>query len=363
MIRPRLSLRAAVPPVHGGPAGEADEQLPPVRLDFSTNVNAWGPAAAALKAAREADIVGYPDPDALGPRRGAALLWGLPVERVHFAPGATELVHRLAVTFLRAGDTVLVAGPTFSEYHRASALAGARVQELRGAPPLFRLPVKAVIRAAMRARPRLVFVCSPNNPTGEELEPRALEAIADALGGGALLVLDESFRSFASLRFAPPTLPAREDVLHLRSVTKDCALAGLRAAFAVGAPPVLRALRAAQVPWSASAPAQAAAAAAIGRGGLQHLELSLRRLAAERQRLAEGLAELGWESLPSRANFLMVRAGGAGRRATALRRRGVRVRDCTSFGLPDHLRIAVRRPAEDAQLLDALKSLAGGREA
>lgn len=389
MIRPRLDDGALRRVPHGGPAGAADEALPAIAIDFSTNVNAWGPAPAVRAAARAADSTAYPDPAALEPRRAAAGLWSLPEGRVRFAAGAVDLIHRTARVFLESGDTALIAAPAFGEYARAVRLAGAEVVEVRadpcaGAPPVHPSvgprnhqprvapgrpppsaavhppidpPTGALLDAIRSVRPRLVFVASPSSPLGAVRPVPELEAIADVVAPHGLLVLDEAFRSFALGRFAPPAMPGRDDVVHVRSITKDCALAGVRAAFAVAHPDVLTALDGVGVPWSESAPAQRAATAALSAASLVDLERKLERIADDRRALAGALADRGLRIEPSRANYLCFRAPAAAGLRTALRARGLRVRHCASFGLPDHIRIAVRRPAENRRLVDTIAAV------
>lgn len=357
MIRARPEVEAAPAPVHGGPPGQGGSPVRTPVLDFSHNVNAWGPAPEVRAAVRGAELASYPDPSALGPREAVARRWRLPVEGVRFGPGAAELIHRTCRVFVRAGEPVVVAEPTFSEYARAAILAGARVVPVRGQPPEYGLPLRTLARTVAELQPRLVFVCAPNSPTGEDPGLEGLGEVAESLPDDGLLVVDDSFRSFAAGTFAPPGLRCDPRVLALRSLTKDFALAGLRAGVISGTPELLRSLDAAEVPWSTSAPAQAAAVAALGEGGIRHLEGTVARLRSERPQLAEGLRRRGWDPLPSVTNFLLCRVRDRPRTVAGLLRRGIRVRDCTSFGLPDHVRVAVRTPSENDALLEAVEAL------
>lgn len=369
MIAPRVDVDALAPVPHGGPGGAVDDAAAPVVLDFSANINAWGPAPHVVAAIRHADPAGYPDPEALAPRQAAAHLWGVPLDRTRFAPGAADLIHRIARAYLQPGDCALIAAPAFGEYARAARAAGALVVELRAAHHDADPAADELARQIRELRPRLAFVASPTSPLGAPRADEQLLCLAETIAPYGLLVVDEAYRSFALGRFAPPALLARDDVVHLRSITKDCALAGVRAAFAVAAPAVLRALDAADVPWSASAPAQAAAAAALTAEGAAHVERTLQLMTRARNELAAGLAALGLQVLPSAANFLCVRVGTAprretdvraahgGRLAAALGERGIRVRDCASFGLPDHIRVAVRTPPANQRLLACLEEV------
>jgi histidinol-phosphate/aromatic aminotransferase/cobyric acid decarboxylase-like protein len=141
-------------------------------------------------------------------------------------------------------------------------------------------------------------------------------------------------------------------VLVLRSMTKDYALAGLRLGYAVGPPRVVDALARVRSPWNVNALAQAAGLAALRDQG--HLRETLDALQAAGAQLVTGLRQRGWDPLPSTVHFFLIDVGDGGRLWARLLREGVLVRDCASFGLPSYVRIAARRPEENARLLAAM---------
>lgn len=358
MIRPRPEILSTPPGVHGGPRGSADERTP-VRIDFSTSVSAWGPAPAVREAVRSAAPDVYPDPEALAPRRAAAERWGRPVEEVAFGAGAAELIHAACFAFLRPGDTVLVPTPTFGAYARSAALCGARILQGIADPPAYALDPEALAAAVVQHHPRLAFLCAPNNPTGQPQAREEVRRVADACAAaGTLLVLDQSYDAFLRAPLGVPALPGHPAVLCIRSVTKDHALAGVRAAFAVGPPPVVEALERARPPWAASTAAQAAAVAALTDGAEAHLKAVLPRLRFERELLEGGFARLRLPTVRTATHYFLAAVGDA--RALSghlLEEHGIRVRDCTSFGLPGHVRVAARTPPENHALLDALEAV------
>jgi histidinol-phosphate aminotransferase len=179
--------------------------------------------------------------------------------------------------------------------------------------------------------------------------------VADACAEtGALLVLDQSYDAFLAEPLGTPALPGHPAVLCVRSITKDHALAGVRVAFAVGPGEVVRALEAARVPWAASSLAQAAAVAALSREGEEHLRHTLPRLRAERERLERAFARSRIRTRATATYFLLAEVGDATRFTAALRRRdAIAVRDCSSFGLPRHIRVAARMPRENDALIGA----------
>ena len=170
-----------------------------------------------------------------------------------------------------------------------------------------------------------------------------------------LFVVDEAYLPFAD-RLASILDAQQENILVLRSMTKDFALAGLRLGFAVGDERLIAPLRQVQPPWSVNALAQAAGVAALG--DPNYRRNSLERLLEAREELVAGMSLLGRTPLPSAAPFFLVRVGDGAAFRQSLLRRGILVRDCASFGLPAHVRISPRRPEDNNRLLAAIQEAA-----
>lgn len=357
-LQPRRG--AGLTPVTHGAIG--DQELASLGLawsdvaDFSHNSNPFAPLPSVLEAVRRADVARYPDPEAVALRQALAAREGLALEQVIAGNGSNELFWLTALAFLRADDPVLVLGPTYGEYEQACRVVGARWARLDAPAPGFCHAPAEVRQALGRERPRLLFLCNPNNPTGVWRQP---EEIANLLGAceETLLVLDESYLAFVEggrsaaglLRDGAPNL------LVVRSMTKDHSLAGLRLGYALGPPAVIAALRAVRPHWNVNAMAQAAGQAALAAEA--EAQAGLARLRALSADLAASLADLGLEVRPSAANFFLVRVGdGAGFRA-ALLHHGCVVRDCASFGLPQYVRIAPRSPDQCRRLVQAVAAL------
>jgi histidinol-phosphate aminotransferase len=245
---------------------------------------------------------------------------------------------------------------------RAAQLCGARLLRGMAMPPDYRIDAEAIADGVQRHRPKLAFVCAPNNPTGQAFAREELRAVADACRrAGTLLVLDQSFEAFPAEPLGTPALPGHPAVLHLRSLTQDHALAGVRAAFAIGPAAVVAAINRARAPWLASTHAQAAAVAALSAEGEEHLARTLPRLRYQRERMTQWLSERGIGCVPSSTHFFLVAVGSAEATAERLRREhGIGVRDCGSFGLPQHIRVAARTSEENDTLLSALAEVRAG---
>jgi threonine-phosphate decarboxylase len=325
-------------------------------LDFSANVNPYGPPPGVREALAGVPLDRYPDRECLALRAALAEQLGVSRECVLPGNGASELIGLAALAFLRPGDRALVLGPTYAEYARAARLAGARVVNWQAREEdNFSVSPEEVLRELRRVRPQLVFVCTPNNPTGTMLEPGTVARWARRLPR-TRIVVDEAY-----LPFVPDSRSSLDasaaNVLVLGSLTKDFGLAGLRLGFAAGPASLLEPLRRLQPPWSVNALSQAAGVAALRDPG--HHARTLGLLAAAKADLAAGLSGLGLEVLPSAGPFFLVRVGdGAGFRRVLLER-GILVRDATSFGLPAYVRISPRTPEENGRLLAAVREVSG----
>lgn len=336
--------------VHGGPVaaelaalGLADADV----IDFSVNVNPYGPAPAVAAAARGADMSRYPDPRAEAVRAALAARWRVDPDAVLFAHGASELLWDLARHVARAGRRALVVEPAFSEFRAALAAAGGEAMEWR--PDVERglsVDLDAVSERLARSGASAAYLAAPTSPAGAAVPAADVARLARA-HPGVLVVLDESFLALSD-RHADADVPLPSNVARVRSLTKEHAIPGLRLGYLLADPGLVAALDAARPAWSTSAPAQAAALATLAEE--RFVAESRARLACDRDALRFGLARLGLEALPSVAPYLVFHAGDAAALRRRLLARRVLVRDCASFGLPGLVRVAAR-PARDREVL------------
>jgi L-threonine-O-3-phosphate decarboxylase len=323
-------------------------------LDFSVNSNPYGPSPGVRQALAGIALERYPDREALAVRRALADRIGVGAEQILAGNGTAELLWLVALAFLRPHDQVLIVGPTFGEYERVAALMGANVTAWNARPEQgFTPEPEQVARAVGRLSPRMVFICNPNNPTGSVLPPEQIGAWAQAQPE-VLFVVDEAYLAFAPGMQSALNMGG-DNILVLRSMTKDYALAGLRLGYAVGHGRAIAALERVRPAWNVNAPAQAAGVAALADEA--HLRTSLEALRAAKEALLAGLKRLGLAPMPSEVHFFLMRVGEGQAFRQALLRQGILVRDCASFGLPAYVRIATRRPEENARLLAAIAEL------
>lgn len=355
-------------PVHGGvkPADLRALGLRPEEvLDFSASVSPIGPPAGVWDALKKVDLSAYPDPHCLElrealsshlahPRRRPR---GVPLGQILVANGSTEIIHLLARAYLSPGDTVFLLTPTYGEYTGACRLMGAYTSCWEAkAFDRFRWDLAEAASRIAVERPSLVFLCNPNNPTGVFLSREEVRPLANAAAEfGGLLVIDEAYVSFVDNSWDSLDLALGNNVVLLRSMTKDYALTGLRLGYGLASEKIVANLTAFQPDWSVNGLAQAAGIAALADTG--YLPRARQAVEQAKAYLTGRLTGLGLTVHPSSANFLLIDVGDAASWRDNLMRRGFFVRDCTSFGLPQHIRLGIRSLNDCQRLADAMEAV------
>jgi histidinol-phosphate/aromatic aminotransferase/cobyric acid decarboxylase-like protein len=349
----------------------------PAEVDLSDNTSRWGAHPAALEAVRGADpeeLLRYPPVYADRLKAAVARRFDVPPEAIATGCGSDDLLDSTFRAAGEPGDGVAYVPPTFSMveiFARMNGLVacpvggGAAPGEAGTPPGLGPLPdPEALVDAARGDGPSggggLVYICRPNNPTGE-LQPRrwveAVIAESEARGDqGPVVLIDEAYVDYAPDDFMAAALASRRTVV-VRTLSKIYGLAGLRVGFAVGAPEVIREIEKSRGPYKVNRLAEAAAVAALDDAdgwipGVRSATLE------GRARLAFELAALGYEPLPSSANFVLVPVDDAVFVTASLRLTGVAVRPFPALpGIGDAVRVSVGPPAELDRFLSALAGL------
>lgn len=363
-LTPRFEVQKIKPSEHGGidyaeleALGISLEEV----VDFSANLNPFGPPPGMKRAMGRANIAAYPDSRAGKLRRLLAQNLGVGEENVIIGSGSVELIRLAALAYFGRGDEVLIIEPTFGEYEVACRVSGASVVKQRRVPKSFRLDIEGTARLIERRRPKGIFIDNPNNPTGQYLSRaefgRLLEAAKDSL-----VVLDEAYITFVDDVWSSIGMTRGNNLLVLRSMTKDYALAGLRLGYGVAQKEIISGLRRICPPWNVNAVAQQAGLAALAAGG--YLKECQTRLKRAKGYLVAELEALGLPVVPSAANFLLVEVGSAAGFRRKLLKRRMLVRDGTSFGLPAYVRISPRTLPECRRLVRAIgEVIRAGRSA
>lgn len=349
---------------HGGDLNWAKTQYSGEILDFSVNCNPLGTPPAVLEAARAAlaNVGCYPDPACTELRAAIAAMDGVTPEAVFCGSGAAEVIFRLALA-LRP-RTALLTAPAFSEYEGALRRVGCgcRFHPLLEAE---HFDVTQRILADITPGTDLLFLCTPNNPTGRCIAPALLARILGQCEAvGAYLVVDECFLPLAqSGPGMAPLLEGHPQLILLRAFTKSYAVPALRLGYCLADPALIARLETWGPCWNVSGPAQAAGLACCDLP--QWPERGRALLETARPSLQRGLTALGCRVVPGEANYLLFRLPGVPDLKARMLDRGILLRSCANYrGLgPDWYRAAVRKPAENEILLATMAAALAAGEA
>ena len=321
---------------------------------LNANESAWPPIGDAGHGANR-----YPEPQPGLLAETLANLYGVRREQLLIGRGSDEAIDLLVRAFCRAGeDAILIQPPTFGMYAVCARIQGATVIEVALAAD-FTLDVDAVL-AALTPAVKLVFVCTPNNPTGQVIPRADIERLAQALRDRALLVVDEAYLEFAEGASASELLDRYDNLAVLRTLSKAWALAGARIGCLLAHPEVIALLRRIMPPYPLPLPSVVAALAVLSLTGQLAARANIDVVRSERARMTQALAALAGvrEVLPSQANFLAVRFADAGAAMRQLLAAGIVVRDVRKYpNLGDALRITIGTPEENEHVLSVLRAL------
>jgi len=322
-------------------------------IDFSVCTNPFISVLEPSQIIDTALISCHPDSEATEFRENLAKKLEVSTDNILAGNGAMEPIRLIAIAYFSPGDSALILEPTFGEYRVASHIAGARVFEQWGREEENFMPnINETIDFIQKNRPKGVFICNPNNPTGQYINRQKIEDLLDVCQE-TLLVLDEAYLSFVENSWSSLDLIQRNNLVIVRSMTKDYALAGLRLGFAVAHQEIINTLRLVQPPWSVNSIAQKAGI--ISLKNADSFNSSKRELNKAKDFLLSEFHRLGFTTIPSETNFFLVKTGKAKDFRSVLLKQGIMVRDCTSFGLPDYVRIAVRPIPECQKLITAIE--------
>ena len=344
-----------------------DLARPDLRSLIPYQPGAWEPGMTRLNANEspwrlpsdptERGLNVYPPPRPLALREALAAYYGVEPEKLLVTRGSSEAIDVLIRGFCRAGqDSILTTPPSFDMYRVYATIQAAGIQQA----PLRAEAGFAFDRDAVLARfddsTRIVFVCSPNNPTGTVASPDDLTALAAALEGRALLVVDAAYQEYAEDQGLDELLERFEHVVVLRTLSKFVALAGARCGALVATPAVVGYLENVLPPYTFPTPSIEIVLDALEPDSLAVARERIALTRAERERMNRALAEVDGvlEVYPSQANFVLIRVRDRASFVTAARDGGVLVRTFADPGLADCVRITIGRPEDNSKLLDAV---------
>ncbi|MGD2128962.1 MAG: histidinol-phosphate transaminase [Lysobacterales bacterium] len=307
----------------------------------------------------------YPEPQPAELLRRLAALYAVPEEQLLVTRGSDEGIDLLTRVFCRAGqDAVMYCPPTFGMYRIAAQAQGAGIVTVPRSPEnAFRMDEAAVL-AGLEANPavRLVFLTSPNNPTGDLVTGGFLRDLLDATQGRALVVLDEAYVEFCSSDSAAPLVASNENLVVLRTLSKAWASAGLRCGTVIAQPSIISLLQRVIAPYPLAGPVISLALRVLQPDMMERQGELLAELKRNKSRLLEILASRPFvrQVLPGEANFVLVRAERAKDLLAHCARRGVVLRGFPAEAeLRDWLRITVGSSDEISALASALDTWEG----
>ncbi|MYE25818.1 MAG: histidinol-phosphate transaminase [Chloroflexi bacterium] len=324
-----------------------------IKLD--ANENPFGPSPRVVDAlARLPNMQIYPDPESGRLRELLAEYTSLPAELILCGAGADELIELILQLFIEPGDAIINTPPTFAMYSFNAPIYHAGVVDVYRRAD-FSLDVSAIQEAVARHKAKLVFLCSPNNPSGDVIAPDDIKALLDL---PATIVVDEAYVEFAQGESLASWVADFPNLIVLRTLSKWAGLAGLRIGYGIFPRALMPHLWKIKQPYNINVAADVAAQASLTDVG--YLLERVRQLVEQRQRMEVAFAELPCLSpYPSQANFVLNRVSGMSAEdfRDRLARAGIIVRYYNKPRLFDHIRISAGTSDQVDRLLETLRTL------
>ena len=357
LIRPSLRRSEAYVPivpleVLSEETGVAADQL--VKLDGNENPYGCSPRVQrALGKYNRYHL--YPDPDQRELREALAEYVGLGAEYIVAGQGSDDLIDLILRLIIDPGDKVINCVPTFGMYSFSTHICGGTVVEV---PRDQNFAVDmAKVKAAIDERTKVIFLASPNNPSGNTVpEGSIIELLKENLA----VVVDEAYYEF-SRQTVVNMVPKYSNLIVLRTFSKWAGLAGLRVGYGIFPPDITPYIMKIKQPYNVNVAANVAAIESLK--DVEHLEKTVRSIIEERERLFTELKKLGWlRPFPSQSNFILcsVLQGSAKGLRDELRKRGIIIRHFDTALLRDYIRITVGKPGHTNLLIKALKEVGQG---
>ena len=357
----RSCLDLIKPYVPGKPVEEVERELGLTDvIKMASNENPLGPSQLAIEAMHNhlEKMHIYPDGNCYYLMHALATKLKVAPEQLIFGNGSDEILSFLTLAYINPGDEAVMVTPSFSEYDFAMRLMGGIPRPVPLMGEDFSYDLEAVFNA-VNEKTRLVFICSPNNPTGTIIHKKELDDFVKSLPNKVLLVLDQAYIEFVSDQEHPSGLDYIEKnypVIALRTFSKIYGLAGLRIGYGIAPAGVIGELNRVSEPFNVNAMAQVAAIAALEDEG--HVNRSRILVKRARDQLTEGLTFLGLKPVPDEANFCFVDAKVDSKQVfQALLKRGVIVRTGDIFGFPTYIRVTYGKAEQNSRFLAALKEV------
>ena len=331
-------------------------------IKLASNESPLGPSPLAIEAIQDAarNLNRYPP---MGDESLRAMLarvngHGLQPENIVTGNGGCDVLNMLAVGFLAAGDQCVICRPTFPVYDITARRAGADIVYVDLDPNNYHYDVEAILDS-VTSQTRLVYICSPNNPTGSTISTSQMDTLVNQLPERVVLVSDEVYHHFASADDHPSTfkyITEGKNVVVLHSFSKAYALAGLRLGYGIAPAHLAQYLSRAREPFHLSSITLKAGLAALD--DPEHVARGVEMVRDGREWLYDQLSKLGLQTWPSQANFILFKPPYEAQEVSErLLQRGLIVRPMNQFYLPTHLRVTVGQPSENKRFIASLEEI------
>ncbi len=356
------NIDSLVPYPPGKPIEELERELGiSGSIKLASNENPLGPSSKAIEAIAGAlrNLHRYPDGSCFYLREKLASFLDVSPEMLVFGNGSNEIIELLVRTFLQRNDEIIMASPTFAVYPIVVKSVGGKSLEV----PLkdFRHDLDAMAEL-INTKTRMIFIANPNNPTGTIVTGDDFDRFMKKVPEGVVVCVDEAYFEFVESRAFPDVMRhIREGrpVLLLRTFSKIYGLAGLRIGYGVSNQGIIDYMNRVRQPFNVNSLAQVAAIAALD--DRDHIARTRQNNAAGLKYLFGKIMSLGFECVPTEANFFLVRLnpGDGSRVYNELLKKGVIVRPMASYNMPDYIRVTVGLPEENKRFIEAFSQLAG----
>lgn len=359
-ITPRKVLERLKPYSPGKPIWELQEEM---NIDYvvklASNENPFGPSPKGI-ASISAELQGlnrYPDADTVYLKAAIADKLGVKTDQLMVTNGADELITLISSTYLDEGDEIIVPYPSFSEYDFGADLMGANIVPVKLEGD-FQFNIDHVIQA-VTDRTKLLYICSPNNPTGTYLAKEQFEKLLDVVPEHVLVILDGAYSHYAEAEDYTDGLEfvkAGKNVLVMQTFSKVYGLAGLRVGYGIAPSHIAQTILKVKEPFNVNSLGQAAAAAAVQDD--EHVLMSKKRNKEGAQMLYNAFEELHLNYTKTESNFILLQLGpDAEQLYEQLLQKGVILRYGKTWGLPEYVRVTIGTAEENEFFIKQLKTI------
>ncbi len=339
--------------IHGGKNSLSSIDTKSI-LDFSVSINPYGPPKKVKEAIKKVKLDEYPSFSNFDLQEAISKFHKISPNKVFIGNGSSEIIMLIYLCFIKQGDSVMSLWPSYGDYlYYAKRLKGKYIP-VKINPPEFKIDIGQILRIIAQKKPRLFFLCNPNNPTGNYYEKEYVVKIIKAMPTDSFLILDEAYINFVENPWDSIPLTSNSRLIILRSLTKDYAVTNARLGYCIASEKVVRQFESLAPSWHINGFAQATGISIFDEK--KFMNETRTRISEEKRRVAEILTQNNFELVPSYINSLLIKVKSASKTKEFLLDHNIFVRDCSSYDLPNYIRISIKRKKENDLLLKILIS-------